>query len=78
MNSSEKKNSTSAIKWIAKCASPHFLYLAVLTLVSVAVSVMAVYFALCSKNVIDAATNPNLRGRLFYEMLRLEIGRAHV
>ncbi len=71
MNSSEKKNSTSAIKWIAKCASPHFLYLAVLTLVSVAVSVMAVYFALCSKNVIDAATNPNLRGRLFYEMLRL-------
>lgn len=71
MADNERKNGVSPLKWLAKCASPRFLSLAVLTLVSVAVSVISVYFALCSKDVIDAATNASLRARLFPEMLRL-------
>lgn len=71
MADNERKNGVSPLKWLAKCASPRLLSLAVLTLVSVAVSVISVYFALCSKDVIDAATNASLRARLFPEMLRL-------
>lgn len=71
MADNEIKNGISPLKWLIKCASPRFLSLAVLTLVSVAVSVISVYFALCSKDVIDAATNVSLRARLYPEMLRL-------
>lgn len=68
-----RKNNASPFKWLVKCASQRFLSLAVLTLVSVAVSVISVCFALCSKNVIDAATNANLRGSLYPETVRLAV-----
>ncbi|UKI35339.1 MAG: hypothetical protein L6V93_14250 [Clostridiales bacterium] len=44
MADNEIKNGISPLKWLIKCASPRFLSLAVLTLVSVAVSVISVYF----------------------------------
>ena len=71
MKSNSGKKGISPQKWIAKCASAHLVNLIVLTLVSVAVSVISVYFALCSKRVIDAATNAHLRQRLYPELGRL-------
>ncbi len=73
-----KKSTNKNIKayasgWLLKTSKPHLFALAVLTILGVLISVVSVAFALCTKNLIDAASGVTPKENLKPEILNLVI-----